>query len=110
MKKVKKQKAPKVKQELREFEKEMILVSHLLKYNMYLLSKSIVFGSILQALKTESMDVNTAVNAAANYTHAILMAFHDQDHRKDQKPEQPSSKTPELDELVDQAQKLKMGY
>lgn len=32
----------------RTFEEELIVVSHLVKYNLYLLSKSIIFSSILQ--------------------------------------------------------------
>jgi hypothetical protein len=38
------------------------------------------------------------------------MAFHDQDHRKNQNPDQPSPNNEELNQLTEQAQKLKMGY
>ena len=59
---------------------EYLTAVHLIKYNIYLLAKSIVFSSVLN--KTQNID------EAANYAHAILMAFHDQDHRVSE-PKEP---------------------
>lgn len=57
-----------------DFEKELITLGHLIKYNLYLVSKAIVFDAVLQK--------EGDINKAANFTHAIMMAFHDQDHRE----------------------------
>lgn len=55
---------------------EMLSLGHLIKYNLYLLAKAVVFSSVLKEKQGN-------INEAANYAHAIMMAFHDQDHRVD---------------------------
>jgi hypothetical protein len=61
--------------ELTEFEKEVLTLGHLLKYNLYLLSKAVVFQALAGVVSKE-----TTGEELADYAHTVLERFHRQDH------------------------------
>jgi hypothetical protein len=62
-----------------QFQEEVLYIGHLLKYNLYLLSKSLVLNSLLQTLP-KNPDGSVDLLKAVNMTHGVLTAFHNQDH------------------------------
>ena len=60
---------------LTEFEKEVLTLGHLLKYNIYLLSKAVVFHALAGVVSKE-----TTGEELADSAHTILERFHLQDH------------------------------
>ena len=73
-----------------QFKREILSLGHFLKYNLYLLSKSIILSSLLQTLP-KNQDGALNMSMAVNMSHGILTAFHQQDHPELAQEVQPAS-------------------
>lgn len=62
---------------LTRFQEELVVGLHLIKYNMYLLAKSNIFTTLFNS-RVDGKDLS--LSDAVNLTHAVLGAFHKQDH------------------------------
>lgn len=67
-----------IKSDFKNMESKFLELGHLIKYNLYLLSKSIIFSSLISRLDVEPKSIETAIDIA----HSVLRRFHDKDHEE----------------------------